>query len=118
MAGFQYFPHTDSDIRAMLDRIGVKSLDDLYADDSLSSDKIMEIYTGIAKAENAATAPIYLELIKVRKEIAQEEGYDSYIDYAYDVIYDRDFTGEDIATLRETIISEIAPGKLSSLTIR
>ena len=32
MAGFQYFPHTDSDIRAMLDRIGVKSLDDLYAD--------------------------------------------------------------------------------------
>ena len=32
MAGFQYFPHTDDDIRAMLDRIGVKSLDDLYAD--------------------------------------------------------------------------------------
>ena len=32
MAGFQYFPQTDSDIRAMLDRIGVKSLDDLYAD--------------------------------------------------------------------------------------
>jgi glycine dehydrogenase subunit 1 len=32
MAGFQYFPHTDQDIRAMLDRIGVKSLNDLYAD--------------------------------------------------------------------------------------
>ena len=32
MAGFQYFPHTESDIRAMLDRIGVNSLDDLYAD--------------------------------------------------------------------------------------
>ena len=32
MAGFQYFPHTDEDIRAMLDRIGVNSLDDLYAD--------------------------------------------------------------------------------------
>ena len=32
MAGFQYFPHTDNDIRAMLDRIGVNSLDDLYAD--------------------------------------------------------------------------------------
>ena len=32
MAGFQYFPHTDQDIRAMLDRIGVSSLDDLYAD--------------------------------------------------------------------------------------
>lgn len=32
MAGFQYFPQTDGDIRAMLDRIGVKSLDNLYAD--------------------------------------------------------------------------------------
>ena len=32
MAGFQYFPQTSEDIRAMLDRIGVKSLDDLYAD--------------------------------------------------------------------------------------
>lgn len=32
MAGFQYFPHTEDDIRAMLDRIGVGSLDDLYAD--------------------------------------------------------------------------------------
>ena len=27
-----YLPHTDADIRAMLDRIGVKTLDDLYAD--------------------------------------------------------------------------------------
>ena len=32
MTGFQYFPQTSEDIRAMLDRIGVKSLDDLYAD--------------------------------------------------------------------------------------
>ena len=27
-----YLPHTDADIRAMLERIGVKTLDDLYAD--------------------------------------------------------------------------------------
>lgn len=29
---FKYFPHTDGDITAMLERIGVKSLDNLYAD--------------------------------------------------------------------------------------
>lgn len=29
---FPYFPHTDDDIRAMLDRIGAGSLDDLYSD--------------------------------------------------------------------------------------
>ena len=33
MAGkFAYFPHTEEDIREMLERIGVSSLDDLYSD--------------------------------------------------------------------------------------
>jgi glycine dehydrogenase subunit 1 len=32
MAGFSYFPHTDDDIRVMLERVGVRSLDDLYSD--------------------------------------------------------------------------------------
>lgn len=30
--GFAYFTHTDDDIRAMLEKIGVRSIDDLYAD--------------------------------------------------------------------------------------
>ncbi|MBR1699633.1 MAG: aminomethyl-transferring glycine dehydrogenase subunit GcvPA [Bacteroidales bacterium] len=32
MARLPYLPHTDSDIRAMLDRIGVQKLEDLYSD--------------------------------------------------------------------------------------
>ena len=32
MAQCAYFPHTDADIQAMLDKIGVKQLDDLYSD--------------------------------------------------------------------------------------
>jgi len=32
MAGFCYFPQTEEDIRAMLERIGVSTLDDLYSD--------------------------------------------------------------------------------------
>ncbi len=29
---YKYFPHTEADLRAMLERVGVKSLDDLYAE--------------------------------------------------------------------------------------
>ena len=29
---YKYFPHTDDDLQVMLDRVGVKTLDDLYAD--------------------------------------------------------------------------------------
>ena len=32
MMNYKYFPHTTEDIRAMLQRIGVRSLDDLYTD--------------------------------------------------------------------------------------
>ena len=32
MAGFPYFPHTEADVQSMLDRIGVKKVEDLYAD--------------------------------------------------------------------------------------
>ena len=32
MEGFSYFPHTDADVRAMLGRIGVGKVEDLYAD--------------------------------------------------------------------------------------
>ena len=32
MAAFQYFPHTEDDVRTMLSRIGVGSMDDLYSD--------------------------------------------------------------------------------------
>ena len=32
MSGCAYFPYTDADIQAMLEKLGVKSLDDLYSD--------------------------------------------------------------------------------------
>ena len=62
MAGFQYFPQTTEDIRAMLDRIGVKSLDDLYADvpadclykgeydlpDAMTEQQVREFFEGLA----------------------------------------------------------------------
>ncbi len=32
MAAFNYFPHTEEDIKIMLDRIGLSSLDELYSD--------------------------------------------------------------------------------------
>ena len=62
MAGFQYFPHTDEEIRAMLDRIGVNSLDDLYADvpadclyqgeydlpDAMTEQQVRDFFEGLA----------------------------------------------------------------------
>ena len=62
MAGFQFFPAAGEDIRAMLDRIGVSSVEDLYADvpqkylrkgeydlpDALSEQEVRDFFEGIA----------------------------------------------------------------------
>ena len=29
---YKYFPHTDEDLRQMMEKVGVQSLDELYAD--------------------------------------------------------------------------------------
>jgi len=62
MAGFCYFPHTQEDIHEMLERIGVKTLDDLYSDvpsdfiykreydlpDALSEQEVRDYFQGLA----------------------------------------------------------------------
>ena len=62
MAGFCYFPHTEEDIREMLRKIGVNSLDDLNSDipadfvykgeydlpDALSEQQVRDFFQGLA----------------------------------------------------------------------
>lgn len=57
---------------------------------------------------NAVFAPIFVELVKVRQQIAAEYGYDSYIEYAYDA-NGRDFTPEDAAVYTQAILDELVP---------
>ena len=85
------------------------TMDELYADTPEDYSDIETIYLGLSQKQNEATVPIYQELVKVRKQIAEEEGYDNYTDYAYDITYGRDFTGDDIAALRHTVINELVP---------
>ena len=62
MAGFCYFPHTEEDIRQMLERIGVSDMDDLYCDvpeeffhkeelnlpDAMSEEQVRDFFRGLA----------------------------------------------------------------------
>ena len=52
---------------------------------------------------NRRVGNIFLELIRVRNELAEICGYESYIDYAYENVYARDYTPADAAALCEQI---------------
>lgn len=61
MSTFAYFPHTEDDIKSMLERIGVSKLDDLYADvpekfmyrgeydlpDAMSEQQVRDFFAGL-----------------------------------------------------------------------
>lgn len=74
------------------------TLDDLDFD----TDEGMALYDEIQAKRNAALGQYYLDLMDTRRQIAQKLGYDSYIDYAYDVL-GRDFTKEEAAAFSEDV---------------
>ena len=49
--------------------------------------------------DEAAVKDLFLELVTLRQEIARQEGYDSYADYAYEAVYARSYTPEDAQVL-------------------
>ncbi len=73
---------------------------------------VEEYFTGFADIldqRNQALGALYLELVDVRTQLAQSYGYDNYADYAYEEIYDRDYTPEELEEYRQQVIEYMVP---------
>ena len=78
----------------------------VWTEESLSQDRELddetwwEISALLEQARNRAAGEIFLQLVRTRTEIARENGFSSYADYAYREHYGRDYTTEDIRSVR------------------
>lgn len=81
----------------------------LETDDTLDAEQYQEISTGIAKERNKVLAYIYLDLVKNRNRQAQLHGYDNYAEYAYQEIYERDYTTEDAKSVYRFVQEDFVP---------
>jgi hypothetical protein len=52
---------------------------------------------------------LYAEFVENNNQIAQKNGYDNYLDYAYSEIYSRDYTYEDVHEIAEYYKQYLAP---------
>lgn len=96
----------------------------LYAKESVLVSSYYEIsvqmaYTDLSETEawdefNRSAAEIYIRLIKVRRDIAEEAGYDSYVDMAYEQ-FGREYGPEDIEDYTAAIKKHITPLYIESL---
>lgn len=61
-----------------------------------------------SEERSQAVGELYLEMVDTNNQLARLKGYDNYQDYAYDV-YNRDYTPEDVARLRQDAKKYMAP---------
>lgn len=73
---------------------------------SLEEDTYSEaFFTGTGRE----MAELYAQLVLVRQKIATEAGYPSYVDFAYDFYYYRDYTPQQAKAYTEQIAKELVP---------
>ena len=82
---------------------------DLYANGKISYETYIEYYNQYLKNVNESVAQIYIDLVKVYKRYAEKAGCESYAEYCYQYVYDRDFTLEDAETLSKYVKEYLVP---------
>lgn len=89
------------------------SFDELLADPSLPYEDYLQVYRLYYGKYAPQAAELYAQLIRVRKAIATELEYDSYADFAYSYLYERDYGSAQVADYCDRIAEEM-PGLLFS----
>ncbi len=85
------------------------TMDDLENAYDISYNDFFEIYDLLNAERKNSLLGNFAELVEVRKEIATLEGYETYTDYAYEEVFERDFSPEDSRKLYEDVKEEIVP---------
>jgi len=74
-----------------------------YLQELISAEDYEAISAAYAEKQNEILGEIYMRMVALRKEIATANGYDNYGDYAYEMIYQRDYTQEDIQSFHKAV---------------
>lgn len=79
----------------------------LLEDPNLSYDDYLRVIRTYYGKYNPLVSDLYAKIIRVRKEIAKELGYESYADFAYSYTYERDYTPEQVSGYCNDIAEEM-----------
>ena len=83
--------------------------EEAYYVGDITYDEYITISRAVAKEMNAVLGEIYLRIVEAHKRESAMEEYDSYADYAYENVYDRDYTPLEIRNFHDSVKKDIAP---------
>lgn len=81
--------------------------DKYMAAENLTPEENARIYDALEAQLNLTAGGIYQELVRIRIEQAEEAGYDSFVDYAYEESFGRDYTKEDAQAFHSAVKAEV-----------
>ena len=61
------------------------------------------------RQELRSPGEIYLDMLAIRREIAEKSGYDNYLDYAYAELFAREYTPQELAGFRKAVRETLVP---------
>ena len=70
--------------------------------------ELVQQYSGIY-GDSEKSADLYLQLLDVRKQIAEKAGFQSYTDYINQSVYGRDYSSEEITEFQNAVAEYISP---------
>lgn len=86
---------------------------ELPLDEALASAYSADLYNRLCNAYYRKYAPlageIFIKLLRVRKQIAEKAGYESYAAFAYDYTYGRDYSPEQARLYTASVSEHLAP---------
>ena len=87
-------------------RLGSGDGSELYY--TKGADAYYQVFYGIEGVLYQTLGPIYVELVQIRDRIAKLNEYDSYVEYAYEEVYGRDFGAEEAQAFCDAV-KKLAP---------
>jgi hypothetical protein len=80
------------------------------ADFEKQVDELLVEYRELEEETFQKSVPeLYTRLVNLNHEIALKNGYDNYMDYAYDAVYQRDYTPDDVKQMQEYVKTYMVP---------
>lgn len=106
----EYEKNIDKDVTVEIDgkKWSKKELSKL-GDSDEDIEKLVEVTEAMEKKRNYDIVSVYKNLIQTRTRLAKSYGYEQYMDYAYEKVFERDFTKEDAKKLQKYVEEYIAP---------
>ena len=90
---------------------GYAPLDEAVFDTQSSEHALVQAYYSLPYDDGFAdkAAELYLRLAAVRRDVAKREGFDCYADYAYAMLFAREYDSSDMKALERIVRQRLAP---------